>query len=147
MPESTNREPLGFVRKLLPFMTFLLIVAALYVAWIFYSRWQSNRQEEQAAAEREVQKNKKVLDLIGSGKPKINSFIISPGIIAPGQQTLLCYSVINAKTVKLEPQVAETWPSMSRCFHVNPKRNTRYRLTVADDKGNQATESAELKVK
>jgi hypothetical protein len=40
----------------------------------------------------------------------------------------VCYGVENAKTVRMEPQVEDRWPTATRCFWVEPRQDTGYRL-------------------
>ena len=57
------------------------------------------------------------------------------------------YDVDNAKTVTLNPPVAEVWPSHTRCFDVSPKNTTDYTLTIADRAGKTASETVHLEVR
>ena len=38
------------IRALLPYTTAAVVLAALYLAWVFVSRWDENRRLERAAA-------------------------------------------------------------------------------------------------
>ena len=66
--------------------------------------------------------------------------------IAPGEKALLCYSVINATAVRLDPPVEKVWPAMSRCFDVTPARSTRYTLTAEGAEHRTVSESIEIAV-
>ena len=114
---------------------------------MFYSRWQTEREAARAKAEREAAQQRKALDAIGGGGLKIVSFYAAPGIIQRGGQTELCYGVVGAKTVKLEPAVDEVWPALGRCVKAAPKKNTEYKLIAEDEQGHSTSESLTVKVR
>lgn len=61
--------------------------------------------------------------------PKILNFYASPGVIAKGEESLLCYGTESITDVKLTPEVESLKPSLSRCFNVKPDATTEYKLT------------------
>jgi hypothetical protein len=135
------------LRKVLPYTTAAVVLGALYAAWVFTSRWNDNRHMEQAAAAQRAKFDREITEAYGGGQLKILSFYASPGLIRRGEKALLCYGVVNAKTVRLDPAVERVWPSTSRCFSVTPDRETRYTLTAEDTGGHTATQSVVLQVK
>jgi hypothetical protein len=145
MPDE-NRS-MQVLRKVLPYTTAGVVLAALYMAWMFASRWNDNRRIEQAAVAQRSKLDREITELYGSGRLKILSFYVSPGLIRRGEKALVCYGVVNARTVRLDPPVERVWPSASRCFTVLPDRETRYTLTAEDANGHTATESFVLQVK
>jgi hypothetical protein len=132
------------LRKLLPFTTALLVIAALYVGLTFYWRWDSARQLRNRQAVAEAERARVDLERNGGADLKILSLYATPGIVARGQKTQLCYSVANAKSVNFEPEVAEVWPSHGRCVDVAPTHDTTYVLTAKDPAGH--TDTAKVKV-
>jgi len=134
----------ALLRKLLPWTTVAVIITTLYTGWIFYSRWRTARDYQQrqqveraAAAERERQ-------LLSDTALKILNFSLTTSTVHRGQSASLCYGVSNAKRVRIDPPVGETWPSSSRCIEVSPKRDTTFTLTAEDDAGHAQT--AEMKL-
>jgi hypothetical protein len=124
-----------------------LFIALLYVSWVFYSRWQENKDYEQKVAAREEKKreaDERAVELMGGTRFDILNFYATPGVIREDQAASLCYSVSNAKKVSLNPPDANVWPSLSRCFRVAPKRTTTYTLTAEDADGH--VKSAIVKV-
>src|SRR5579863_4015850 len=122
-------EPVRIIRKLLPYVSAGVALAALYVVFVFVSRWQENRRLEAAAAEAARAKaEREVKAIYGDGRLKILDFYAAPGIIGRGQKALLCYGVVNAKSIRLEPAVEPMYPAVSRCFEVTPLHDTRYTL-------------------
>jgi hypothetical protein len=132
------------------YSSFALVIVAVVVAWILFSRWQENsqidRQSVVAKNEKQKENDRTALDQFGGKALGIQSFYASPGAVHRGESVQLCYGVANAKTVKLEPQPNPVWPSYSRCVDVTPTKTTTYTLTVEDGSGNPKTQPVEVKV-
>lgn len=122
-----------------------------YVGWIFLSRWEQNRalrrKAQQKRAERQREADRAAIEQLGGGELGIQYFYASPGTIHRKESSQLCYAVSNAKTVTLDPPVAEVWPSHVRCFDVTPAKTTTYTLTVAGNSGPAKTASVTVKVR
>lgn len=127
--------------------TFLIIVA-IYVAWIVFSRWNENRRIDErtrdAAAQKQREQDRKTVDEMGGSELAIQSFY-GNSQIRRGESAQLCYGVANAKKVTLEPQSSPVWPSYSRCVDVTPTKTTTYTLT-ASDAGHSVTQTFTVKV-
>lgn len=147
MPVTPDSILARIIRRLLPYTTAAAVLAVFYVAWVFVSRWNDTRRMERAAAARKAKPLDDFNQTYSSGQLKILSFYATPGIVARGDKALLCYGVVEAKTVRIEPKVDGVWPAISRCVEVSPTRNTRYTLTAGDDRGHIATESIVVRVK
>jgi hypothetical protein len=128
--------------------TFLILVA-IYVAWIVFSRWNENRQIEErsrdAAAQKQREQDRKTVEEMGGSELAIQAFY-GNSQIHRGQTAQLCYGVANAKKVTLEPQSNPVWPSYSRCVDVTPTKTTTYTLTASDDAGHSVTQTLTVKV-
>ena len=136
----------SIVRKLLPYTTAGLVLALLYVGWIFFSRWNDNRAIEQSAASGKARAEAKIVEMYGSGNLKILNFYVTPGVILRGQKGLLCYGVSNAQTVRIEPGVEPVKPSISRCIEIAPQKDTNYTLAAEDAAGHRETKSLLVRV-
>jgi hypothetical protein len=135
--------PTGFSKYLIV-SGVALLVAGLYVGWVFLSRWQANQAlEEKAATERRSQ-DRQTFEMMGGDRFDILGFYADPGSIRAGETAELCYSVSNAKSVKLEPPSEPVWPAFSRCVHVSPRKTTSYTFTAENAAGH--TKSATVKV-
>lgn len=77
---------------------------------------------------------------------KIVNFYTATGTISRGDTALVCYSVLNAASVRITPPVAELTPSISRCVPVSPQQTTTYRLQANGSDGSSASSSFELRV-
>ena len=141
---STFKNPLFY-------SSLVVVIAALAVGWIFFSRWQGNRELDQKTvlerAQKQKENDKVALEQLGGKELAIQSFYASPGIATRGQSVQLCYGVANAKAVKLEPQDNPVWPSYNRCVDVTPKKTTTYTLTIADGAGHSQSQQLEVRVR
>ncbi len=140
------RDFIGAIRKLLPFTTAAVVITALYVGWVFYSRWDADREAERAQRDARVQDAQKVLEAYGGNKVTILDLSLSRGTIRSGESAQLCYGVSNAKSVTVSPSVGNLWPSMYRCVDVFPKADTTYTLTASDGQGHSASKAIQIKV-
>jgi hypothetical protein len=130
-------------------IVFLAVLA--YVAFVLISRRESNRAFERRSAEKAAEQqraeDRTVIDQLGGSDLAIRSLYISPNTIHHNETAQLCYDVDNAKTVTLDPPIAEVWPSHTRCFDVSPKKTTDYTLTIADSAGKTASQTVHLEVR
>jgi len=131
---------------MVPITSALLVLVVLYIGWVFYARRRDAREADERAKAKEAENARYTIDKYGGGRVKILAFSLSSGAIRRGQSVQLCYGVANAKTVKIEPPVGETWPSMSRCVDVEPKKDTTYVITAADAEGHSDTAQLAIKV-
>ncbi len=88
------------------------------------------------AAEKQRAQDQQTFEMMGGNRFDILGLHCIPATIQAGERSSLCYSVSNAKTVKIEPQAEEpVWPAFSRCVHVSPRKTTKYTLTIEDGAG------------
>ncbi len=135
------------------FRTYLLVsvvafvLVGLYLAWVFYSRWEANQAIVDKAAEKRRNQDAETYEAMGGDRFDILSFSADPASIQAGERSSLCYSVSNAKSVKLDPPAEPVWPAFYRCVNVSPRKNTTYTLTIEDGAGHTKTASIEVKVR
>jgi hypothetical protein len=123
------------------------LFAGLYVGWVFYSRWAANQAIADKAAEKRRTQDQQTFEAMGGNRFDILVFAANPPILRAGERSSLCYSVSNAKAVKIEPQAEEpVWPAFSRCVHVSPRKTTVYTLTIEDGAGHDKTAAVEVEV-
>jgi hypothetical protein len=132
------------IRRILPFLSLAVFAVVLYDAWIFYSRHERAREADQQRAEKEAADARRTLDLIG--QLKILNLYAVPAIIQRGKSARLCYSVVGAKTVHMQPEIPGVWPALSRCVEISPRRDTLYTLTAEDDAGHSVSEKVIVQV-
>jgi hypothetical protein len=143
-----ERKPMSTNRKLWLGFSVAMLIVLIYVSWVFYSRWHENHAiNEEVTTERkekDLRDAAATVDSLGGSEFKIISFYASPGEIRRGDTVTMCYGVSNAKSVSIEPPVGETWPSVSRCMQITPKKTTKYTFTAGDGTG--STKTAELTI-
>jgi hypothetical protein len=125
--------------KLVRFMWGPVLLSVLYLGWVFWQR-HTPAPGKLAGVERNP------LEACGDGVKILHFYAGSPAI-APGEKALVCYSVINATAVRLDPSVEKMWPALSRCFEVTPAHSTRYTLTAEGADHTTVSESIEIEVK
>jgi len=146
-PNETPQPERSGLRRILPYTTVLLILAALYVAWTFYSRHESDRRAQAGIEAKKEEARKRVVDQIyGSGGVKFFTFGADSALLHRGETTQLCYGVVNATAVKIDPSVGEIKPSYRHCLEIAPKTTTTYTITAEDAKGNKKSESITVRV-
>jgi hypothetical protein len=125
----------------------VILLAFAYLGWVFYSRWQSDREIEERIATQKRTQAQQAYEGMGGAKFDISMFYANPGIVHRGETSTLCYGVSNAKSVSLQPQSEPVWPSQERCVDVTPSKTTTYTLTATDDVGHTKSAQAVVEVR
>lgn len=140
-PEQ-NESPL---RKLVPLMSAGILIAAIYAAYTIYSRHEAAVNAQKAAeAHQQAAEQQANEGILQHGELSIVSFGADNGMLRRGEITELCYGVVNAKSVTLEPHIADTKPSYRHCMEIKPAKTTTYTLTATGEAGQ--TKSASLTI-
>ena len=79
-------------------------------------------------------------------KAEIRQSYASEAEVPRGGSVLLCYSVSNAQSVTLTPEVDRVYPAYSRCVEAHPTRTTTYTFTAVGADGSKDTKTVEVKV-
>lgn len=128
----------------------VLAVALGYVLWSFWSRVEQNRAFQQKAAARAAEqraRDQQAFEGMGGSSFAILGFFASPPSVGRGDESELCYSVSNAKTVSIDPPVGDVWPAFDHCVSVRPSKTTTYKITIADAAGHTKSTTTELEVR
>jgi hypothetical protein len=135
------------LRKIFPFTSVAFLIAALYVGWTFYSRHEANRRAQEELDAKQAAARKKVVDQIyGAGEIRIPTFLSDNCVLKPGETTHLCYGVVNAVSVKLDPPIEALKPTYRHCIDIAPKKTTTYTLTAFNAAGKSKSVSLEVRV-
>jgi hypothetical protein len=81
-----------------------------------------------------------------SGPVRILQFYASTGIVTAGETARICYSVENAKSVRIAPMMREVYPFPNHCLEIEPEHTTHYTLLAEGYDGAVATKSFTLQV-
>jgi len=131
------------MRRTLKMTAITAAICVLYLMIVFGTRWWERRQAERVAREKFA-----ALPAELSGEElKIVHFYASPATLRPWEKGLLCYGVLNAAKVALEPRVEEIKPALNRCLEIAPGQTTRYRLTAESKDGKEETAEFTLEVR
>jgi len=149
-PESSPPPKSPFKNPFL-YSSLLILGVLLYVSYVLFSRYESNRQYKQKIQERQAEQRREddrlAVEQLGGSELAIRGLYVSPRAIHRGETAQLCYDVANAKTVALDPPAGEVWPSHSRCLNLSPRKTTTYTLTIKDTVGKTVSQSVELPVR
>jgi hypothetical protein len=148
-PQMQHNAPR--LKKLLVYAFIAIVVAASYVAYVLLSRRVSTREIERRSAAKQAEQHRAedrlTLEQLGGSEFGIRALSVAPSVIRRGESAEICYDVTNAKSVSLDPPVAEVWPSHTRCFEVSPKRTTTYTLTITDATGGTVASEVQVQVR
>jgi hypothetical protein len=148
MLNDPTPEPGSRLRTFILVSVVVLLCGGGYVGWVFYSRWEANQALSDKAAEKERAQDQQTFEAMGGDRFDILGYSANPASIQGGERTSLCYSVSNAKAVKIEPQPDEpVWPAFSRCVNVSPRKTTKYTLTIEDGAGHTKSASVDVHVR
>lgn len=126
--------------KLVSIMWVPVLLSACYTGWVFWQRHTANAVPKNPPA-------RSVNPMAAYGNSvKILQFYARSRAIAPDGKALVCYGVVNATAVRLDPPVERVWPAVSRCFEVTPAKTTRYTLTAEGPEHTTVSESVEIAV-
>lgn len=124
--------------KLVRIMWIPVLLVMLYTGWILWQRHLSQLPAAESATQDPLAKY--------GGRVTIVQFYAKNAVIAPGEKSLVCYGVVNAKEVRLDPPVEKVWPATSRCFEVAPAATTHYSLTAEGADHGTVSQSLNIKV-
>jgi hypothetical protein len=135
-------------RAAIPLRVAAAIVAA-YLGYVFLARltsdqrWAARQKPAQTAPERES----KFAATYGGTALKVLQFYPRESVVTEGQSTLICYGVLNAKSLRIDPPVGSVYPALNRCVEVQPEHDTKYTLTAEGTDGTTATAAFTVAVK
>jgi hypothetical protein len=124
-----------------------MILAAAYAGWIFLNRSLSNRRFDHRNDADQQARSAAYDSIYGGTAVKILQFYGREASLTEGSSSVICYGVLNAKSVRIEPPVEGVSVSPNRCVEVAPPRDTRYTLTAEGADGHAVSESFTLRVK
>jgi len=133
------------VRWIQAFLWVASAFAIAYTAWVFTGRLLEHKKLEQRA----VRLTPPAPDfdrLYGGNTLRILQFYARDGEISPPQKTLLCYSVVHATDVHMEPAVDGMRAALNRCVEVAPPKTTTYTLVAEGEGGATASLSVTVRV-
>lgn len=125
-----------WLRAILPYLWIPVGLGVLYNVWVFTSR-----RSPHSTGGKDDRSSAIIAPEELGGAVKIVQFYARDGIVIEGNSTVVCYGVLNAKSVQISPAVADVWPAVNRCVDIHPTRETRYTLTAEGADGRSVSES------
>ena len=129
------------LRRLQPVLWVASAVAIAYCAWIFTGRIFERKRLEQRVHDQGT--NPEFKRLYSGDAVRILQYYAREGALHKGESTLLCYGVLNATGVRIEPSIEGVYPAMNRCLEITPKQTTNYTIT-ADGPNGPVTQSVRI---
>lgn len=83
---------------------------------------------------------------VARGPVRILQFYSTVGYLKAGQKAQLCYSVENAKMVRIAPLMVASLPSTNRCLEIVPLHTTHYTIVAEGFDGHVVMQSLTLPV-
>ncbi len=83
------------------------------------------------------------------GAVEIRSFIARPSVVGPGQRTMLCWVVANARSARIDPDIGALGPSdlQNGCRTIQPRETTPYTLTATGSDGRSVSRNLTVVVR
>lgn len=114
-------------------LTLVLIVVGLRFGWIYLERSKPSTPKAKAPPGIPAELNTSEL--------KILNFYVPATAAVRGEETLLCYGVLNAVSVRMTPLLAQLSPSVARCVYITLNKATELTLTATGKDGLEASRS------
>lgn len=137
-------DAFGQIRR---FLWMVVAAAALYAGWTFLGRYVSDRRRDPGRDAAQTRRTAELERIYGGTAVKIVQFYAREAGLTEGTPSVICYGVVNARSVRIEPPVEGVSVSPNRCVEVAPERDTRYTLTAEGSDGHTVSESFLLPVK
>lgn len=125
------------------------IAAAAYLGYVMLARHTANQRwmERQRSTQPRSGFDSKLAAIYGGSAVKILQFYARESVITEHQSTVICYGVVNAKSVRIDPPLAGVYPALNKCTEVAPEHDTKYTLTAEGKDGQSETAAFTLVVK
>jgi hypothetical protein len=116
-------------------------IGLAYLGWVFASRhWPALPRKsppDPALARRQTELDR----IYGGSDLKILQFYSAAAEVLEGAPATVCYGVLNALSVRIEPPVDGVGVALNRCVQVTPRKDTRYTLFAEGRDGKVLSQS------
>jgi hypothetical protein len=118
-----------------------VIVPLAYLAWVSAGR-RNLPSAPKASPDPELASRQAGIDsTYGESDLRILMFYSPAGDLMEGDRATICYGVLNAASVRIEPPLDGVGVSVNRCVAAAPSEDTRYTLIATGKDGSVASES------
>ncbi len=115
--------------------------ALAYLGFVFTMRYSAMGPRNPMPSDEWMDRQMEFERVYGGTAVRIIQFYSPNGDLMEGDSTLICYGVVNAKSVRIEPPVEGVGVALNRCVKVAPEEATRYTLIVEGNDGSVVSES------
>src|ERR1035438_1186459 len=123
-----------------------VVLALAYLLYVLLARHSAEKRfsEQHTAADAATS----AFDAAYGGTGRsILQFYARDGVLYEGKSTVICYGVVNAKSVTIDPPIqGGAYVSFNRCVEAAPKRDTTYVLTAQGNSGKTVSASFTIRV-
>jgi hypothetical protein len=128
-------------------LTVAMVIAVAYLGYVLLARHSNGRRWAVPRSVTPSEAQARFDATYGGTAVKILQFYVRDGIITEDQSTLLCYGVLNARSVRIDPPVEGVSPALSNCVEIQPEHDTRYTMTVEGKDGRSLSAAVTVVVK
>ena len=123
-----------------------LALAIAYLGLVFASRRAASTPAKPRVDPQVVRRQAELDQIYGGKDLEILQFYAGNPNLARGDHTVICYGVLNAESVRIEPPLDGVGVSLNRCLTAAPRKDTRYTLTATGRDGTSITQSLTIHV-
>jgi hypothetical protein len=123
----------------------LVVVALAYLLYVFLARHSTEKRFSEPHTASDAATS--AFDAAyGGADVKIVQFYARDGVLYEGKSTVICYGVVNARSVTIDPPIPWVGVSSNRCVEAAPKRDTTYVLTAEGENGKKVSASFTIRL-
>ena len=122
-------------------------IALAYLGWVFASRqWPALPRKappDPALARRQAELDR----IYGGSELKILQFYSAAADVIEGDPVTICYGVLNATSVRMEPPVDGVGVALNRCVQAAARKDARYTLFAQGRDGTVVSRSIVIRTR
>src|ERR1019366_6124143 len=123
------------------------VIALAYLLYVFLARHSAEKRFSAQHTPSDTAAKSAFDAAYGGTDLKILQFYARDGVLYEGKSTVICYGVVNAKSVTIDPPIqGGAYVSFNRCVEAAPKRDTTYVLTAEGNSGKTVSASFTIRV-
>jgi hypothetical protein len=117
------------------------VMALVYLGLVFASRHSSALPPKARPDPEQVRRQAELDRIYGGSDLKILQFYSATADVIEGDPVTICYGVLNATSMRIEPPVDGVGVSINRCVQATPRRETKFTLFATGADGAVVSQS------
>jgi hypothetical protein len=122
-------------------LIFALAPVLAYLGFVLLGRYLPLRRDAARKSEDWARRQAEFERIYGGTAVRILQFYSPNGDLMEGDSTVICYGVVNARSVRIEPPLEGVGVALNRCVAAAPDQATRYTLVAEGHDGSAVSES------